>query len=150
MCFDEITPETGVKYKLNIMDNFKNFDYCISCLTLLMDTQWMKYIKDIKNADCEKSLVNLIKAKPPINFRDNRIEENKEIYEFFCDGKNYSAKLKGSFDAEMRDRLYNKLLCVANSINKENVELKDVPTNENVEKFDYLERVNKVLKEFDL
>lgn len=144
MCFDDIIEDNIVMYKLTENDNLKKFDYCTTCLTMLINTIWMKYIESLKKSDCEKSLMNLIISGPPVNFRDNRIEENKEIYEFYIKGNTFSAKLTGSLNHVDRDKLYNKLLEIVNVIKNKSAE------NNDVDKYNYLDNLNMVLTEFNL
>ena len=137
LCFEDIPDDSIVKYRLSEIDSFKIFDYCNQCLEDLMNTQWEKYITNLKKVDCEKSLLSLIKDGTPINFRDNCIEDNKEIYEFQCYDKVFPAKLKGSLDEDKRKELHNRLT--------------DIITNvKNGTDFDYLGNIDKLLKEFNL
>ena len=115
LCFNELTTDTVVMYRLTENTNYKIFSYCIECLNILKETQWSKYIHDLKNADCEKSFIALIKSKPPTHFRDSCIEDNKEIYDFLYKGEIYSAKLKGALKEEKREALYTQLLNVITS-----------------------------------
>ena len=111
-----------IKYRLSEIDDYKNFDYCLDCLKSLLDNQWAKYISNLKKANCEQSLMSLIKDGPPINFRDTCIDDNKEIYEFYYNEEIHSAKLKGSLDEHQRYDLNNKLTqIIINSKNSQNV-----------------------------
>jgi hypothetical protein len=137
ICFEDIADESIVKYRLSEIDKFKTFDYCNECLEDLMNTQWEKYITNLKKVDCEKSLLSLVKDGTPTNFRDNCIEDNREIYEFQCNNKIFSAKLKGSLDEDKRKELHNRLI--------------DIITNvKNGTDYDYLGNIDKLLKEFNL
>lgn len=137
ICFEDISDESIVKYRLSEIDSFKIFDYCNQCLEDLINTQWEKYITNLKKVDCEKSLLSLIDAGTPINFRDNCIENNKEICEFQYNDKIFSAKLKGSLDEDKRKKLDDKLVNIIINI-------------KNGTDFDYLGNINKVLQEFNL
>jgi len=138
MCFEYIIDEIKVKYRLSNIDNFKDFVYCVDCLSILMNSLWEIYINNLKKADCEKSLLSLINDGLPINFRDSYIENNKEIYEFYYNDQVHSAKLTGSLDFYQRNELYNKL----NDIFSKNGDCTD--------DFDYIENIDKLLKEYDL
>jgi len=96
-----------------------------------------KIHNNLKKVDCEKSLLSLINAGTPINFRDNCIEDNREIYEFQYNDKVFSAKLKGTLNENERRNLHNKLT--------------DIITNvKNGSDFDYLGNIENLLKEFNL
>jgi len=137
ICFEDIADDSIVKYRLSKIDSFKIFDYCNQCLEDLMDTQWEKYITNLKKVDCEKSLLSLVIDGPPVNFRDTCIENNIQIYEFQHNDKVFSAKLKGSLNEDERKNLHNRLT--------------DIITNvKNGSDFDYLGNINKLLNEFNL
>lgn len=72
-----------------------------------------------------------------MNFRDSLIEENKEIYEFYYNGKICSAKLKGSLDKNERKNLHNKLVNIVINLQNES-------------DYDYLSNINKLIIEFKL
>jgi len=110
LCFNKLTLDTFVMYRLNENDDYKSLIYCIDCLNEIKETQWQHYINAIKTADCEKSLINLIKSKPPIHFRDTYIENNKEIYDFLYKGEPYSSRLKGALTNEKCEELHIQLL----------------------------------------
>jgi hypothetical protein len=137
MCFEDIADDSVVKYRLSEVDNFKTFVYCSECLELLIDEQWTKYTTNLKKVDCEKSLLSLINDGTPVNFRDSLIEENKEIYEFYYNGKICSAKLKGALNENERKNLHNKLVNIAINL-------------QNGSDYDYLNRVNELIIEFGL
>lgn len=165
VCFDDIIPDCVLTYQMEENGDLKDFDYCESCMIMLRDTMWEKYIQSLKTADCEKSLANLIIVGPPVNFRDNSIEDNREIYKFYSKGGELSAKLPDSLELSQRNKLHERLLEIVGTIRN-----KDAPPesldpevslfslenrahdvkDENVTKFDYLENINLVLKEFNL
>lgn len=137
LCFEDIDNDSIVKYRMSEIDYFKNFVYCSDCLELLINGQWEKYITNLKKVDCEKSLLSLIHAGTPVNFRDTHIEDNKEIYEFYYNGKICSAKLKGSLNENERKNLDNKLINIISNV-KNGID------------FDYLGNINKLIIEFNL
>ncbi len=143
-CFEDIIEESKVQYRLSNVEDFKDFVYCLDCLNLLINTQWDKYVSGLKKADCEKSLLALIACGPPINFRDTYIEENKEIYEFYYNNKIHSAKLKSSLSAEERYELHKKLSKIASNSNSHKNK------DNNIDDFDYLGNIDKLLKEYNL
>jgi hypothetical protein len=113
-CLEELTSDKKVFYRSCISDKFIEFDYCIGCLNEMMCVQWDNYIDGLKTADCMRSLRILIEMGPPINFRDNMINDGKEIYEFYFDGKIQSARLKNNMDICSVDILRIKLLNIVN------------------------------------
>ena len=137
LCFEDIADDSVVKYKLSESDDFKNFAYCSQCLELLIDKQWENYVTNLKKVDCEKSLLSLIHDGMPVNFRDTYIEDNKEIYEFYYNGKICSAKLKGSLNENERKNLNNKLVNIVTNL-------------KNGSDYDYLTRVNELILEYKL
>lgn len=138
MCFEDI--EILVQYRLSTIDNFKDFVYCINCLTLLMNSLWEKYVDNLKKADCEKSLLSVIQDGPPTNFRDAYIENNKEIYDFYYNDESHSAKLRGSLNIDQRNELHLKLVDV----------FKKSKNGNSVDDFDYIGNIDKLLKEYNL
>lgn len=140
LCFEDICEEEIVKYRLSPTEEFKDFVYCIDCLEMLTNSIWKNYISLLKKADCEKSLMSVIELGPPINFRDTYIEENKEIYEFSHRNEVKSAKLTGSLSIEERNELHKKLVDIA-------VKSKN---GENVDDFDYIGNITKLLQEYNL
>lgn len=87
----------------------KEFDYCFQCLTHLLDSLWPKYIKDIKQCDCESSLNRLIDTGPPFYFRDNKINDGNDIKEFIYKNEVIDGKTKGSIDIKYKEELIKKL-----------------------------------------
>ena len=137
VCFEDIDDNSIVKYRLSEIDDFKILVYCHECLQLLMDTQWNKYVANLKTVDCEKSLLSLINDGPPINFRDTFIENNKEIYDFYYNNKIHSSKLKGSLNEIDRKRLHEKLIEIISDVQK------------GID-YDYLGNINKLIIELKL
>lgn len=153
ICFEDIIPDCILMYQMEENGDLKNIGYCESCVIMLRDAMWKKYIQSLKTADCEKSLANLIIVGPPVNFRDNCIEANREIYKFFSKGNELSAKLPGSLEPSQRNELHAKLLEIVDTIrNKDVRDIQNVQNvqDENVTKFNYLDNINLVLKEFNL
>lgn len=141
VCFEDLTNDINVMYKLSITDEFKDFDYCSICLDELINSQWNKFVNELKKVDCEEVLNRLIILGPPINFRDHSIEDNKEIHEFYFNNQIHSAKLKNSFNKENNEKLWKRLIDVGNFL-----KCKDV----DIDKIDYINELQKVLIEFNL
>lgn len=141
LCLDDVSQETKVLYRLSSDGEFIDFDYCIDCLDNLMEQQWEKYIKDLRTADCEKSLLLLIHRGPPIRFRDACVSNNTEIHEFMHNGSIKSSKLNCPLDESVVRELHEKLSSIIVNSNKVENSAND---------FDYLGNISNMLKEYNL
>lgn len=64
VCCEQINNNNVVYYKLN---NFwKQYMFCSVCTEYILENKWYLHISNIKNADCEKELKNLLN-KPIMN-----------------------------------------------------------------------------------
>ena len=118
------------------------FPYCKGCMEYLKDAQWDMYIQGLKKADCEATLKGLIKIGPPVNFRDVKIANGEEIYEFKCNSEVISGKLANSFDGEKRNALYSELKKILPSLHDEKQETDEFSN--------YVDFISKTLAKFSL
>jgi hypothetical protein len=94
LCFEDLTPETHILFRMEQNAPWQNLVYCKDCLHALMNDKWNRYFNVLKTEECRATLKTLIEIGPPTRFRDNGIEKNCEIYEFYYDDKIYPATLK--------------------------------------------------------
>ncbi|EDO05879.1 uncharacterized protein BBOV_IV002820 [Babesia bovis T2Bo] len=115
VCFEELTRENGVAYKVNDGDDFWALStFCIECIKHLLKTQYERYIVSIRTTTCAKEQRSLLDRGPPINISDRLgfpLADNKEVSELFDMGRNLSisAKLEGSLIGEEREKLWKEL-----------------------------------------
>lgn len=107
-CWNDIDYVNVITYT-NVNNSNVVFDYCIDCLTSLLDTLWDNYIKMVKSCDCKVSLHNLISIGPPFYFRDEQINEGKDIVCFYYNGNVIDGRVRGSLDIKYKDSLMEKL-----------------------------------------
>lgn len=106
-CCDNITMYNYALYKDNEITNWKKCLYCSTCIKGMIKTQWKQYIDNIKTVDCKVALNRLLEQGPPINFRDSVIKcdnEKSEVYKFYFDNQEQSAKLENSLIGEEREK----------------------------------------------
>lgn len=148
LCYDDFTIEVFVKYRQTDESEWKPFEYCNNCLISLLEMQWNSYIKGLRNADCEASLRQSIECGAPTNFRDSRINDGNEIYQFVCNNVIISGKLQNSLDSDKTKLLNSKLKGVLPLLGGGiGTSLNDSATTES---FDYIGYVDKILREFEL
>lgn len=122
ICFDDIIIDNIIYYNNNnvnndningnnVNDNLNNkiFDYCIDCLAFLLDTLWYKYVDLVKTCDCKVALRRLLSIGPPFYFRDEQINEGKDIICFYTNDSIIDGKTKGSLDIKYKQMLLEKL-----------------------------------------
>ena len=96
--------------------------YCRTCVTHLLNTQWGKYVDQLKKVTCKAEQKRLLGRGPPINLRDRIAlpcpgpdgEEDDDDHEvqalWFADGGDQSPKLKGSLVGEARQAFWDEQL----------------------------------------
>lgn len=131
LCFDNLTNDNEVLYRINTKNNFIIFDYCYDCMIMLMSSMFTNYIKLLRTADCEASLIRLIKSGPPFYFKDHLIENNQDIIEFSYNDKIISGILPYSLNKINYDNFIIKLNLIDFNLN-------------------YIDQLNNILTEFNL
>jgi len=127
-CLDN---ECDVEYRLKDSE-FKTFHYCWECTKLQLrgnNDSWTKWLNLAREIDCLKGLRNLIDIGIPLYFRDAKVENNTEIYEFRHNGIVITAKLQGvSFDEDTREKFNRQLLNLKSEVteNKEKEDILDI------------------------
>ena len=155
VCFEDMTPEIFVVYKVTQNNDWVPFTYCNECLTYIMESQWETYVSGLRKADCEATLRKLIEVGPPSHFRDPRIENGAELFQFMCNSNVISGKLRNSLDGEVLSQFDAKLKDILPLLNgkhnpKKNNDNSNNNDNDSVETLDYMAHINRVLNEFNL
>jgi hypothetical protein len=123
-----------VYYKLN--DSWKQYMFCTVCTKYILENKWYSHIDNIKNADCEKELKNLLN-KPIINKLtiDSTIN-TEEVDLIYFDNLIHSSILKKP----------NGI-----NLNEFNKKIKDVYTSMiSNSDFNYLFEIKKILEYYNL
>lgn len=112
-CLSEIDIINYVLYKDSSESKWLSCFYCCDCIQELLKTSWERYVKLIEKADCAAALKRLINIGPPINIRDPDgipcDNESKEVYIFYFNDSEQSAKLVGSYVGEDRTKWWDEL-----------------------------------------
>ena len=109
-CFDDITLENKVSYRIHNNTKWLPSYYCEQCTRFLLSTSWKIFTDQVKEADCKRALQKILEVGPPINLRDKTgfpdPHDNSKLTEInellFSNGEQISAKLKGSFTGKKR------------------------------------------------
>lgn len=106
ICYEDL--DDLIKYNTS-KDELSTLYYCIDCLKYMLVNMGYDYIKKIKTADCEKSLKNLINEGIPVYFRDNQVNNNLEIKQFYYNDKIINGILNNYLSIDEIIILNNKL-----------------------------------------
>lgn len=106
ICFNECD---NIITFINNDNNNEVFDYCIDCLTFLLNTLWNKYIELIKHCDCKVALKRLLSIGPPFYFRDEKINGGNDIMWFYYNDSVINGKTKGSLDIQYKNSIMEQL-----------------------------------------
>ncbi|GFE55557.1 hypothetical protein BaOVIS_029610 [Babesia ovis] len=114
VCFEDLTRENAVGYKVDKDAEWALATFCIDCIKYLLKTQYEKYINALRTTTCAKEQRSLLERGPPINVSDRLgfpLAEKEEVYELFDVGESkvMSAKLEGSLVGEEREQLWKEL-----------------------------------------
>ena len=114
ICFDDLTEDDIVLYKISSDIEYIRSDCCKSCVKHLIENSWDVYIDRIKKAECEAEMKRLIEYGPPVNLRcmsimtnynnNEKIKPDEEFESLYFDNQIQSAKLIGSLDFDSNER----------------------------------------------
>ena len=116
--YEDITLENGnyVEYQSYPSMKWKPALFELSIIQTLLDTQFEKYVEQVKKTDCQAELRRLLADGPPIYVSDKvalPLAEDDDKYVsklwFSVNGKEQSAKLKGALEGEERQKLWEDL-----------------------------------------
>ena len=111
-CFDDITNENMVKYKINNDSKWLTSNYCESCVDYLQENSWKIFTDQVEKADCKKALQKILMLDLLLIYVINQdflspLDNNllTEIDKLFLcsENKEKSAKLKGSLIGKDRE-----------------------------------------------
>jgi len=123
-CCEDLTSDNYVEYRAAPSALWYPSVYCQLCLeSQFIEKQFQTYLENIAKADCAAALKRVITNPPPINVKDpglpcteeqgggveggdERGNGEVEKFWFLSDGKEHSAKLKGSLLGEERDKFW--------------------------------------------
>ncbi|KAF8821078.1 hypothetical protein IE077_000354 [Cardiosporidium cionae] len=114
VCFDSITEELYVEYKVNEKSEWFPSKFCSNCIEEIQKTQYQKFIRNFTDSDCQREQRRLLLKGPPINLYDQHgfpEAGSQEIHSlWYYDSKQInSAKLKDSVEGEDRKLLWDKM-----------------------------------------
>jgi hypothetical protein len=92
ICFDEISNDTIVFFHINNQKSQSKF--CYNCIQYMLEDLFNKYINDIADADCEKSLFNALSEPIPLNLTIDTMKKSKQIDLIEYSSNLISAKLQ--------------------------------------------------------
>jgi hypothetical protein len=102
ICFDEITYQNIVYYYIN--NNKTQSKFCCDCTEYMIENHFQKYINDIANADCEKSLFSALANPIPLNLTVDTYKKSQQIDLIEFPTKQISGKLKKNItDIELEE-----------------------------------------------
>jgi len=107
ICYEDIDDSNYVEYQTCYGSKWYPSKFCMTCVEMLKDSQFTKYVNDLANTTCAKEQKRLIDQGPPINIHDpHGFPESvgEELYSlwYFVDKQVRSAKLTGSLEGEER------------------------------------------------
>lgn len=142
ICCDDIDKNDIVEY-LDHNNIWQKTDFCINCINYELDNLWKRYISNLKEVDCEASLKRLITKESRIYFAFPELNDGKDILEFRYKNEKFSGKIRGI----PTDNIINKLKHMLESL----LPILD-GTQEilNEYEYDYMDKLNKILVEFNL
>mmetsp|Transcript_12994 Transcript_12994/g.19801 ORF Transcript_12994/g.19801 Transcript_12994/m.19801 type:complete len:161 (-) Transcript_12994:165-647(-) len=115
--YEDITLEDGnyVEYQTYPSLEWKPALFELSVIQSLLESQFQKYIEQVKKTDCQAELRRLLESGPPIYVSDKvalPLPDGDEYVSklwFACDNTERSAKLVGAVDGEEREKLWDEL-----------------------------------------
>jgi len=95
ICYEDVTIDNYVLWCIS--DTWKLSEFCCDCVTQMIETMGKKYLQDIKNADCEKSLFRLLEADFPIYITDTGNIFGNKVDSLYFNNKVHSPLLTYDF-----------------------------------------------------
>jgi hypothetical protein len=132
ICYDEI----DLTNKLTNPKDSTQMGFCLNCLNYMIENNFSRYIKEIANADCEKSLRAALSHPIPLFITDNSLKSGVQIEELVCENILISCKLDKPINDLMLKELNEGIGLIKSQMSD--------PT------FDYLEQISKLIKSFGL
>lgn len=116
VCMENITEENWALYSDEAeAKTWKPSPVCKDCIKLMLDHEFEKFVKEVRETDCKATLRRLCEIGPPINLRDPKgaaficDNEQKEVKHFYHSNSVQSAKLTGSFVGAQREELWEEI-----------------------------------------
>eukprot|EP00455_Lapot_gusevi_P032777 TRINITY_DN3575_c0_g1_i3.p2 TRINITY_DN3575_c0_g1~~TRINITY_DN3575_c0_g1_i3.p2 ORF type:complete len:151 (-),score=35.93 TRINITY_DN3575_c0_g1_i3:106-558(-) len=108
-CMEDLSNENYVEYQDKPEGAWLASKFCQTCVEVLINTQFEKYVHALTNPTCQAEHNRLLQAGPPINLRDQHAfpceNANGEVYSLWyaSDSAVHSAKLANSLVGEERE-----------------------------------------------
>jgi hypothetical protein len=132
ICCDEI----DLTNKLTNPKDESDMGFCLNCLNYMIDNNFSRYVREIANADCERSLSTALAHPIPVFITANSLKSAPQIEELVCENITISCKLNKPIDDLMLKELNKELELIKSQMSD--------PT------FDYLEQIAKLIKSYGL
>jgi hypothetical protein len=105
-CWDDLDATNYVEYKSSESASWAPAGFCETCVKYLLKNQWETYTSALAKTTCKAEQRRLLKAGPPVNFKDNTAcpcPDETEVHSFWFSSSNdeCSAKLDNSLEGEV-------------------------------------------------
>jgi hypothetical protein len=133
ICCDEL----DLTNKIKSYPDEEQVCFCLNCANYMIENNFYRYIKEIANADCERSLKSALSEPIPEYLTVDSLKKSKQIKDLVCQDQIINCKLNKSINDLELDNLnkrFNQILCQI-----------DID-----EEFDYLGIIKELLDEFNL
>ncbi|EKX72888.1 conserved hypothetical protein [Theileria equi strain WA] len=114
VCFEDLSKDNMVGYKVDIYSIWSISTFCIDCVQRLLKIQYYKYLETLSKTTCAREQRTLLDKGPPINISDRigfPLSGSQEVFCLFDFNtfKPLSAKLDGSLTGQARQDLWDEL-----------------------------------------
>ena len=111
--------------------------FCLSCAKYMIDNNFSRYIKEITDADCEKSLKTALSQPIPLYLTIDSFKKSKQIEKIIFGENIIECKLLKTITDEQLQTLNKQLEQIKIQIDNNNV-------------FDYLETIKELITQYNL
>jgi len=134
ICYEELNENIIVYNWINNEKSKSNF--CLECVTYMLNNNFDNYISEINKADCEKSLRSALSKPIPLNLTLDSLKNSKEIdFIEYSNEKNPAKLIKKISD--------DQLILL-------NEELKNIFLKLNDINFDYISKIKEIMLIYNL
>jgi hypothetical protein len=117
-------------------DNLK-LSFCLSCANYMIENNFSRYIKEIADADCEKSLKSALSQPIPLYITIDSLKKSRQLPQILTVG--------GIIDTKLQKTISDQQL---GELNEQFDQIKKQIDNNDV--FDYLGTIKKLLTQYNL
>jgi hypothetical protein len=132
ICYDDFDSTN----QLTNPKDLTKMGFCVNCLNYMIENNFSRYVKEIANADCEKSLSSALAHPIPLFVTANSLKGAEQFEELLCGDIIIPCKLNKPID-DLTLKEFNQKL---EHIKSQMLE----PT------FDYLDQISKLIASYNL